>query len=153
MGVCCNECHLAAQALRGGMTVEQARSLITPEIITAVATNGGCNSYALVQHSCCERCSPPPPPPFPPPPASGNEEDNTVTIIAIVAAAVVFIAIIVAVVVLKKKQALPSTGTATPNIHHSSQSSVGPRGAKFDPNTGQPIPKFDPVTGVQNWSA
>ena len=25
-------------------------------------------------------------------------------------------------------------------------------GAKFDPNTGQPIPKFDPTTGKQNWS-
>ena len=26
-----------------------------------------------------------------------------------------------------------------------------PRGARFDPQTGQPIPKFDPITGVQNW--
>ena len=25
------------------------------------------------------------------------------------------------------------------------------KGAKFDPNTGQPIPKFDPTTGAQNW--
>ena len=24
-------------------------------------------------------------------------------------------------------------------------------GAKFDPMTGQPIPKFDPMTGRQNW--
>ena len=24
-------------------------------------------------------------------------------------------------------------------------------GAKFDPETGQPIPKFDPETGKQNW--
>ena len=27
-----------------------------------------------------------------------------------------------------------------------------PFGAKFDPMTGQPIPKFDPHTGQQNWS-
>ena len=27
----------------------------------------------------------------------------------------------------------------------------GAWGAKFDPNTGQPIPKFDPNTGKQNW--
>lgn len=26
-------------------------------------------------------------------------------------------------------------------------------GAKFDPMTGKPIPKFDPNTGVQNWSS
>jgi hypothetical protein len=26
-----------------------------------------------------------------------------------------------------------------------------PTGAKFDPNTGRPIPKFNPQTGVQNW--
>ena len=26
-----------------------------------------------------------------------------------------------------------------------------PTGARFDPNTGRPIPKFDPQTGVQNW--
>ena len=26
-----------------------------------------------------------------------------------------------------------------------------PFGAKFDPNTGKPIPKFDPETGKQNW--
>ena len=25
-------------------------------------------------------------------------------------------------------------------------------GAKFDANTGQPIPKFDPETGKQNWA-
>ena len=24
-------------------------------------------------------------------------------------------------------------------------------GARFDPNTGEAIPKFDPYTGVQNW--
>ena len=27
----------------------------------------------------------------------------------------------------------------------------GALGARFDPNTGQPIPKFDPTTGKQNW--
>ena len=27
-----------------------------------------------------------------------------------------------------------------------------PKGNKFDPETGKPIPKFDPETGVQNWS-
>ena len=27
----------------------------------------------------------------------------------------------------------------------------GAWGARFDPNTGQPIPKFDPMTGKQNW--
>ena len=26
-----------------------------------------------------------------------------------------------------------------------------PPGSKFDPNTGAPIPKFDPQTGKQNW--
>jgi hypothetical protein len=26
-----------------------------------------------------------------------------------------------------------------------------PFGAKFDPQTGQPLPKFDPMTGHQNW--
>ena len=26
-----------------------------------------------------------------------------------------------------------------------------PQGARFDPQTGKPIPKFDPMTGVQNW--
>jgi hypothetical protein len=24
-------------------------------------------------------------------------------------------------------------------------------GARFDPHTGEAIPKFDPFTGVQNW--
>ena len=27
----------------------------------------------------------------------------------------------------------------------------GAWGLRFDPNTGQPIPKFDPTTGKQNW--
>jgi len=27
----------------------------------------------------------------------------------------------------------------------------GGGGAKFDPHTGEPIPKFDPHTGRQNW--
>ena len=26
-----------------------------------------------------------------------------------------------------------------------------PQGNRFDPKTGQPIPKFDPATGKQNW--
>ena len=26
-----------------------------------------------------------------------------------------------------------------------------PTGPRFDSNTGQPIPKFDPATGKQNW--
>ena len=128
--------------------------MISANIDMSASVN--CNDYSLVQYSCCESCSPPPP-------ASGNEEDNTVTIIAIVAAAAVCIvvAIIVAVVVLKKKQAPPSTGTAVaqgismPDVGVSVSSTVpnrlGPRGAKFDPNTGQPIPKFDPETGKQNW--
>ena len=161
LSVCCNECHLAAVAGRNGMTVEQVRSMIPADSAASVS----CDDYALVRHACCESCRPPPPPPPPPPPvgmpASRNEEedntDNTVTIIAIVAATVVCIAIIVAVVVLTKRQALASTGTATQGIH-SSQSGLEfstipnrPRGAKFDPNTGQPIPKFDPATGVQNW--
>ena len=28
---------------------------------------------------------------------------------------------------------------------------VEPQGNKFDPQTGQPIPKFDPYSGQQNW--
>ena len=123
------------------MTVEQVLSMI-PD---GTADSVNCNDYAMVMQACCEDCSPPPPS------TSGNEVDTTtITIIAIVSAAVVCIAIVVAVVVLKKKQALPSPGIPLHDID-SSQSSPGPRGAKFDPNTGQPIPKFNPVTGVQNW--
>ncbi|KAL6076110.1 SH3 domain-containing protein [Balamuthia mandrillaris] len=43
------------------------------------------------------------------------------------------------------------------NAAPSSSSSAGgggqtfPFGTKFNPNTGEPIPKFDPHTGRQNW--
>ena len=37
-----------------------------------------------------------------------------------------------------------SSTSETPVVHST-------EGAKFDPHTGQPIPKFDPMTGKQNW--
>jgi len=55
------------------------------------------------------------------------------------------------------------TSSSSPPTRDAAQPAVGvptqqaqaqaapPQGAKFDPQTGQPIPKFDPTTGVQNW--
>lgn len=49
----------------------------------------------------------------------------------------------------------PASSSAPPTMHHQSgvaMQPVAPFGIKFDPATGAPIPKFDPVTGEQNWA-
>ena len=42
------------------------------------------------------------------------------------------------------------TAVAVAPSHQPVQEMV-PFGARFHPSTGQPIPKFDPETGKQNW--
>ena len=46
-----------------------------------------------------------------------------------------------------------SVATRTSQIEMNVQPALAatPAGSKFDPNTGAPIPKFDPHTGKQNW--
>ena len=44
-----------------------------------------------------------------------------------------------------------ASGVGQPVVGTAVAPSGGAWGARFDPNTGQPIPMFDPMTGEQNW--
>jgi hypothetical protein len=120
---------------------------------------------------CAQPPSPPPPPPQPPspppppPPASAGPFVAGGVVGAIVIAAIVYFS-------CKKRKnpsaKRPDAGTpqgmpTAPQVQIPVAEMVGiamaepvtkttTEGAKFDPNTGQPIPKFDPSTGEQNWS-
>ena len=101
-----------------------------------------------------------------------------IIVIAIVVPVVVLLVICIVVVacVFMKKSQGPSAGAqmqpvtvvgqptvaagqpvtasvATSQIEMNVQPALAatPAGSKFDPNTGAPIPKFDPYTGKQNW--
>ena len=107
--------------------------------------------------------------PSPPPPPGGGG-----TIVIVVVAVVAIVAILGTIYYVKAKnpskiapttgpqvnvaQPQPATNPATnmpvmavPVPSMPAEVTPQPSGAMFDPNTGQPIPKFDPVTGAQNW--
>ena len=111
------------------------------------------------------------PPPSPPSPALPS--DSSVGVIIGVAGgggAVVFLLALALIIICmrkgKKATHLPSQPVQQNQIEMGSASSSSepvahamgmpvPQsqfGAKFDVNTGQPIPKFDPATGKQNWA-
>ena len=94
-----------------------------------------------------------------------SEEDKASSIAIIVGASVGGVAVLILIIVLIMKNTgnantagspPPPTQQAVP-VQHAIEMPVmqatqqPPRGARFDPQTGQPIPKFDPITGVQNW--
>ena len=98
----------------------------------------------------------------------GDGGGSTVIIIAVIIGAIVIIGVIAVMVKLRRKstkvaqvgaaQPQPATNPATnmpvmavPVPSMPAEVTPQPSGAMFDPNTGQPIPKFDPVTGAQNW--
>ena len=51
--------------------------------------------------------------------------------------------------VTRVKRAIPTEVALSTSPSAAISSTIS--GAKFNPNTGQPIPKFDPQTGKQNW--
>ena len=51
--------------------------------------------------------------------------------------------------VTRVKRAVPTEVALSTSPSAAISSTIS--GAKFNPNTGQPIPKFDPQTGKQNW--
>ena len=102
-----------------------------------------------------------------------SEEDKAAGIAIIVGAIVGGVAVLILIIVLIMKTNVRVTVENTGNantagsppppiqqavpVQHAIEMPVmqatqqPPRGARFDPQTGQPIPKFDPITGVQNW--
>lgn len=120
----------------------------------------------------------PPPSPKPPLPADGSGDGGNGDlrfIVVVIAVAAVCIAIVGAVVYLKTKNShrerVTSTSTIGPQVEIATvrgshegydmrmlpglEASTAPCGTaqqnRLDPNTGAPIPKFDPLTGRQNW--
>ena len=72
------------------------------------------------------------------------------------AGAVLFLLVIIIIVIIcKKKRPPPLPSQPVPQNQVELGNAPVPQsqfGAKFDAKTGQPIPKFDPATGKQNWA-
>ena len=133
----------------------------------------GSYAYAL-----CNVYPPPPSPPSPPPPSGST----VIIAVGAGAGGVVVLLLVLVVIVLSRKAtpvvpntmaqpqsqiemgavggnaavigvaqpaAVASTSGASTSGSSSSNLAFAPR---FDVNTGQPIPKFDPETGKQNWA-
>ena len=75
-----------------------------------------------------------------------NSGPDPVVIIAVIAGVVVLLVVGIAVFVFMKKKKRAPTAQPTQPVTQP----IAPKG-RFDPNTGKEIPKFDPMTGVQNW--
>ena len=98
------------------------------------------------------------PPPSPPSPALPS--DGSVGVIIGVAGgggAVVFLLALALIIICmrKGKNATPLPSQPVPQNQVELGNAAVPQsqfGAKFDAKTGQPIPKFDPATGKQNWA-
>ena len=141
------------------------------------SVRSGCNANTCTTcaSTCCLcdctfgnlACILPPPPSPPSGGGSGESGGSSIVIVIVVAVAVVaIVAILGAVFYLTRR-----SSTATPPASSSQgrempaqavigmpqpSAPTGPpaasgSGARFDVNTGKPIPKFDPETGKQNW--
>jgi hypothetical protein len=89
-------------------------------------------------------------------PSSGGS-DNLPIILGGAGGGVVLLGALIAILVYFKCKASKTPAPASPQVQEAQvmpQVAAGkPWGSKFDPETGQAIPKFDPATGKQNWDA